>query len=278
MTKPVIIVRHRSRVCAAAAGLLGCALSAYPGLQVQASFNPFGNTPALDDDALAQQRGGFISPEGVRVAIGYTMETQVNGALILRSQISVAPRSAPTAASMNTYQGTVTVANIPQTVSDNASVETSFDASGSTQAAYFVPQTTSAPGRQVFNIQRPGASIQVGTQVADALPAQTTAAPNQPNGSITQPIDSTQIAFDTAQFQSTLDASGYQGHYQAPDIDVVHQIQGGVPAAVISNTASNRRVDHRTIINLDLSQVNLPPSATLRAVNAGIANGLRTFR
>lgn len=260
------------RLSGAFASVVGIAVSCYPSPHAVAEFNPFGNAPALSNEALSRQRGGFISPEGVRVAIGYTMETQVNGALVMRSHVTIDPR-ASTRMQNSAYQGTVTIASAVQPSPTNSSTQNNRNQSA-VPTAYFVPQKPSQPGRQVFSIQRPGTTI----QLADVRNAQNVEPTAPPSGSVTQTLESTNIALDTARFNSTLDTSGYQGHYQGPNIDVIHQVQGGVPSAVVSNTANNRLVDHRTIVNLDLSQVNLPPSATLRAVNAGIANGLRTFR
>ncbi|MGD1954374.1 MAG: hypothetical protein ACFBZ9_03870 [Sphingomonadales bacterium] len=61
-------------------------------------------------------------------------------------------------------------------------------------------------------------------------------------------------------------------------MDIVHQVSGGVPAAIISNTANNRLIEHSTVISLDLSQIALPPSATLSSVHGSVRDGLSVFR
>lgn len=251
---------------------VGLALSCCPAPYLSASNgNPFGGFAAMSDAALSEQRGGFISPEGVRIAIGYTMETHVNGALVMRSHVTVAQTASP-GPQYTGYSGIVTLAETPSLPSPG--VSTSHVAHVANQVQ-LVQQETVQPGRVVFSIERGGTSIQAATPQAVSAPFEP---PVDSIGSTSQPLSTAMVMLDTADFESTLSAGGYHGHYAGPDVDIVHQVSGGVPAAIISNTANNRLIEHSTVISLDLSQIALPPSATLSSVHGSVRDGLSVFR
>lgn len=55
----------------------------------------FGNAARLADDELDELRGGFVLPNGMDVAIGFDIQTTVNGALALRTVMTTADAGLP---------------------------------------------------------------------------------------------------------------------------------------------------------------------------------------
>lgn len=81
-----------------------------------AAQSPFGESVAMDEAALAGERGGFLLPGGIDLDFAIFQETSVDGQLVLRSSYVLAE--------------TGPVVTVEQ-VSDTGSVETSNDARGS---------------------------------------------------------------------------------------------------------------------------------------------------
>ncbi len=90
-----------------------------------AAQSPFGAVAAMDDAALAGERGGFILPGGIDLDMAITQETSIDGELVLRSSYVLA-EGGP-------------VVSIEQ-VSQDVSVETDGDDTGS-RITISVPQT-----------------------------------------------------------------------------------------------------------------------------------------
>ncbi len=55
-----------------------------------AAQSPFGDVAAMDEVALAQERGGFILPGGIDLDIAIQQETSIDGELVLRSTYALA--------------------------------------------------------------------------------------------------------------------------------------------------------------------------------------------
>jgi hypothetical protein len=58
-------------------------------LPAHANDGPFGNATRVSDEELAEERGGFVLPNGVDVALAAQIDTARNGELILRSVFRV---------------------------------------------------------------------------------------------------------------------------------------------------------------------------------------------
>lgn len=50
-----------------------------------AAQSPFGDVAAMDEAALANERGGFILPGGIDIDLAIQQETSIDGELVLRS-------------------------------------------------------------------------------------------------------------------------------------------------------------------------------------------------
>lgn len=81
-----------------------------------AAQSPFGDVAAMDDAALAQERGGILLPGGIDLDIAVLQETRIDGELVLRSSYMLA-ESGP-------------IVSVEQ-VSKDASVISALDETGS---------------------------------------------------------------------------------------------------------------------------------------------------
>ncbi|MEM6494379.1 MAG: hypothetical protein AAF650_08365, partial [Pseudomonadota bacterium] len=81
-----------------------------------AAQSPFGDVVAMDDAALAQERGGILLPGGIDLDIAVLQETRIDGELVLRSSYMLA-ESGP-------------IVSVEQ-VSEDASVISALDETGS---------------------------------------------------------------------------------------------------------------------------------------------------
>jgi hypothetical protein len=169
-------------------------LFAAPAAALAAPAEPFATATVLDDQALAEQRGGFTW-DGLQISLGATMRTYLNGELALQSTLSWTPEGASRS---ETVYGALTPAGADQLV---AGMLTSGRISMNVGAA----QVYLANDGQTALVQRTDGGIQnILVNTAN-------------NVDIRQQVD------------ATLDLSGYAGFAQR---NLGEQVAGSIGAAV----------------------------------------------
>ncbi len=198
------------------------------GIQsARASEHSLFDAPALSDAELGEARGGFALPNGVNVNIAAQLETSLNGVKILSTSFVLGGQSTSSVAP-DFAQEPATLAVLP-----DISTETEEVASLITEVVEVATAGAEEP-------QSPA------TSVTDA------AEPAEQFAVVTAPATGT-----TSSSTSTAsEAQGGNVTYTAdvPGLNVEHTI-GSRIASVIANTLDNSVIDHRTTIDITLSDV-----------------------
>lgn len=84
------------------AAMFAAAAAIPEGAALEAS--PFGKPPVADQ-ALADMRGGFITPGGLDISVAVQSDTRVNGVLLLRTVLVAVAAAAPTLTAYAQEQG-----------------------------------------------------------------------------------------------------------------------------------------------------------------------------
>lgn len=111
-----------------------CALFAFVAAPVAAQ-SPFGEIAAMDNTALAQERGGFTLPGGIELDMAILQETSIDGELVLRSSY-VLSETGPVVSIEQVSQG-VSV----QTAGDDTNSRVTIEVPG-TQVSHFAGRAT----------------------------------------------------------------------------------------------------------------------------------------
>lgn len=179
----------------------------------------------VPDDELADQRGGFMLPNGVDVALTVQTQTSLDGNVVLRTVFKAdqgpasltvyAPRSGELVAARTGGPGAATV--MPVVTYDS---RTGI-------------QISAAGGGPSVSIATPGAGVDVLPAGLARVDAATGAVTD--NGVISQ---TTRGALQTAELTSA-------------DLSIAH-LAGSAFGSAIANSGSNRAIDTQTTIGLDL--------------------------
>lgn len=206
---------------------------------------------ALADHELAAQRGGFLLPNGVEVALTVQSQTVLNGAVVLRT-VFRADQGAPTLTVYAPKPGTTVVAqrgDAPATGAAAAAPSISYDPRTGIQVT---------PGAVM-----PSVSVSSGARTPDAA-----------TSADLQAVDASGagIATDAGQIVVTRTGGLDTVQLRAGDLTVSH-FAGNAFGSAIANSGNDRAIDTSTSVSIDLSNAgpDVVGSALLRVQDLGSA-------
>ena len=211
----------------------------------------FGMVAPVADEMLANERGGFMLPNGVDVALTVQTQTAVNGAVVLRT-VFQASQGAPTL--------TVYAPRAGATV-------TAAPAGGATQASGAAAPVVTYDSRSGLSVMpgvgAPAITLAGGARNAEVPPGlQEIAGGVTDNGTVTQ---ATQGGVRTVELSGS-------------DLTVTH-LAGNAFGTAIANSGSDRTIDTQTSVAIDLGAAGadlMAGSALLRVGEvAGAAVAMR---
>lgn len=211
----------------------------------------FGTVAPVPDEALANERGGFLLPGGIDVALTVQTQTAVNGAIVLRTVFQAS-------------QGAPTLTVYAPKAGETVAAPTASVATQGQQATGAPVVTYDSRGLQVTpSVAAPAIALAAGAksgEVPQGLQAITGGATD--NGTITQGAQGG---------VRTVELSG-------SDLTVTH-LAGNAFGSAIANSGSNRTIDTQTSVAIDLGASGaelMAGSALLRVSEvAGAATAMR---
>ena len=206
---------------------------------------PLASIPVPDTE-LATQRGGFMLPNGIDVALTVQTQTSINGVIVLRSVFRAdqgpatltvfAPKQGETVASGGNPNGG-SATNVPTVTYDSRSGLTVTPAQG-------------------------GPSVVITTRnAADAVPT-----------GLTQIANGTQATTDSGVVSQMIKGGLQSAELRAADLSITH-LAGTVFGSAIINSGSDRAIDTTTTVGLDLRNAGatILASAALRVEDLAIS-------
>lgn len=195
-----------------------------------ASGHPLRSQARVPDVELATMRGGIRLPSGADVAVGIAIETQVNGALALRTQYSTEQ------AGVRVYAGGPAAA-LPD------------GSDGATRVPTIIYDRNAAGTTVSVASDQPISAVAIAG--GGAFPA----AVGQP---LATSVNGTPVATAFGDVALGQDSSGFTTTLAGP-ILLVQQMIGRATGVVVANTANNQVINTQTWVSVDI-QGFVPPS------------------
>ena len=224
---------------------------AVQGAAAETAAGPFAAASAVPDDVLAQQRGGIRLPGGIDVSLSIDTVTALDGRVVLQTVTRIA-------------EGAPVVTAYAPAGGETVDLPAQGDTAAGPQAGSYSGPSLSYDRQNGFSItvQRPAPQIepaaangQTPTAIAGLHPVDLTEAVATPNGVIHSIVGER--------------VSGVE--LQGADIRIMH-LTGSALGSAILNTGSERAIDTRTTLSIELGNVgpNVLGSAMLRVEDVSL--------
>ena len=220
---------------------------AVQGAAAETAAGPFAAASAVPDDVLAQQRGGIRLPGGIDVSLSIDTVTALDGSVVLQTVTRIA-EGAPVVAAYAPADGE-TVA-LPAQAGTASGPQAAPSLSYDRQNGFSITVQRPAP-----RIEPAAANGQTPAAIAGLHPVDLTEAVATPNGVIHSIVGER--------------VGGVE--LQGADIRIMH-LTGSALGSAILNTGSERAIDTRTTLSIELGNVgpDVLGSAMLRVEDVSL--------
>ena len=220
---------------------------AVQGAPAETAAGPFAAASAVSDDVLAQQRGGIRLPGGIDVSLSIDTVTALDGSVVLQTVTRIA-EGAPVVAAYAPADGESVA--LPAQAGTAAGRQAAPSLSYDRQNGFSITVQRPAP-----RIEPAAANGQTPAAIAGLHPVDLTEAVATPNGVIHSIVGER--------------VGGVE--LQGADIRIMH-LTGSALGSAILNTGSERAIDTRTTLSIELGNVgpDVLGSAMLRVEDVSL--------